>query len=130
MILVRSGNTYFFQDCALYVDGRYVGSGAGSGEFSGDVLTCCSGDKCLRLVEDGYVYLNGDVVEVGLLRDYGGYIEVRSFEDGTLYIYRGNVNGNGVFSGAVYGEPSRSVHVTAIAGSMLVLLEYLESGQP
>ena len=129
MILVRNGNTYFFNDCALYVDGRYVGSGAGSGEFSGDVLTCCSGDRCLRLVEDGYVYLNGGV-EVGLLRDYGGYVEVRSFEDGALYIYSGNVNGNGVFSGTIYGEPSRSVHgfVMAIAGSMLVL--ELERGQP
>ena len=128
MILVRNRNTYFFKNCALYIDNRYVGSGAGSGDGRFSVLTCCSGDKCLRLVEDGYVYLNGDVVEVGLLRDYG-YAEVRSFEDGTLYIYRGNVNGNGVFSGAVYDE-QRSVHVTAIAGSMLVLLEYLESGQP
>ena len=129
MILVRNGNTYFFKNCALYIDNRYVGSGAGSGEFSGDVLTCCSEGKCARLIEDGYVYLNGDI-EVGLLRDYGGYVEVRSFEDGTLYVYRGNVNGNGVFSGAVYDEPSRSIHVTAIAGSILVLIECCLESQP
>ena len=130
MILVRGKNTYFFKDCALYVDGRYVGSGAGSGEFSGGVLMCCSGDRCLRLVEDGYVYVSGDVVEVGLLRDYGGYDEVRSFEDGALYIYRlSSVNGNGVFRVTAYGGPSRSVHGFVMATAGCMLAESLERGR-
>jgi hypothetical protein len=47
------------------------------------------------------VSYENDAVEVGLLRDCGGVAEVRLFEDGALYIYRGNACGNGVFDSAM-----------------------------
>jgi hypothetical protein len=69
------------------------------------VFECYGGGVVLRLNEDGYVSYE-DGLEVGLLRDCGdGVDEVRSFEDGTIYIYRRNVCGNGVYTGqmpAVY----------------------------
>ena len=60
------------------------------------MFECYGSDVVLRLMEDGYVSYNG-VAEVGLLRDCGGVAEVRSFEDGAIYIYRGSACGNGVF---------------------------------
>ena len=117
MILVRQGNTYFFYGCSLYCDGLYVGSGAGSGDRVCRVLECTDGVVTARLVEDGYVSYEGGVLEVGLLRDYGGWVGKKEFEDGTIYIYSSNVNGNGLFEytatdGLYYLE-------RAVAGSIL-----------
>jgi len=65
------------------------------------VFECYKDGVVLRLVEDGYVSYENNVVEVGLLRDCGGVVDVRSFEDGTVYIYRNSVCGNGVFAGSM-----------------------------
>jgi hypothetical protein len=89
----------FFLNCSLFVDGRYWGSGSGSGEADGRLFECYGDGKVLRLGEDGYVSYENDVIEVGLLRDCGGGAEVRLFEDGELYIYRSNVCGSGVYEG-------------------------------
>ena len=118
--LLRFGKTYFFHGCALFIDGRYVGSGTGFGEAEGRVFECFGDGVVLRLNEDGYINYEGGV-EVGLLRDYGGVDEVREFEDGVVYIYRReNVNGNGVFEGvvpAVYSDLNQ-IFLTATLGSI------------
>lgn len=75
-----------------------MGTGRGYGSFSGKVLECTDGRATMKLVEDGYVSVENGNVEIGLLRDYGGWVEKREFEDGTIYIYSENVNGNGIFS--------------------------------
>jgi len=79
----------------------------------------------LRLGEDGYVSYEGDVLEVGLLRDCGGAVEVREFEDGKIYIYRSNVCGSGVFMGlsmpAVYNDIDQ-VFSTATFGSIFAMI--------
>jgi len=98
VILLRQGNTYFFYGCSLYCDGNYVGSGGGSGDRLCRVLECTDGRVTTKLIEDGYVVYEGGVLEVGLTKDYGGWVEKREFEDGVLYIYSNNVNGNGLFN--------------------------------
>jgi len=65
------------------------------------VFECYKDNVVLRLVEDGYVSYENNVAEVGLLRDCGGVVDVRRFEDGTVYVYRSNVCGNGVFGGSM-----------------------------
>jgi hypothetical protein len=75
-------------------------------------------------MEDGYVSYESGVLEVGLIRDYGGWIEKKEFEDGVLYIYNTNVNGNGVFEyvaadGVYYLE--RGV-ATAISASTIAVV--------
>ena len=85
----------------------------------------CYGDGVvLRLGEDGYVSYEGGEVEVGILRDCGGAAEVRQFEDGAVYIYRGNACGNGVYVGSVpvvYSDLDQ-VFATAIFGSIFLIL--------
>jgi hypothetical protein len=114
--------------CSLFVDGRYVGSGAGAGELDGRVFECYGGGVVLRLVEDGYVNYEDGEVEVGLLRGCGEAgreaDEVRRFEDGAVYIYRDSVCGNGVFVGempVVYSDVNQ-VFATATFGSILLTL--------
>ena len=108
----------------MFINGSYIGSGSGSGEVGGGgVFECYGGGVVLRLVEDGYVsYENG--LEVGLLRDCGGAVDVRRFEDGTVYVYRSNVCGNGVFGGSmpvVYSDVNYPM-ATAIFGSIFLTL--------
>ena len=85
----------------------------------------CYGDgMVLRLAEDGYVSYEDGVVEVGLLRDCGGAVETRTFEDGTIYIYRSNVCNNGVFSSnmpVVYRDIDYPVAMATV-GSILWML--------
>jgi hypothetical protein len=88
------------------------------------VFECYGGGVVLRLNEDGYVYHEGGVVEVGLLRDCGGVAEVREFEDGKIYIYKDNVCGNGVFVGevpVVYSDLNQ-IFATATLGSIIWIL--------
>jgi len=70
------------------------------------------------------VSYEGGVAEVGLLRDCGGAVEVRRFEDGAIYIYRSNVCNNGVFSSnmpVVYSDLNQ-VFTTATFGSIVLTL--------
>jgi len=88
------------------------------------VFECYGDGMVLRLVEDGYInYENGNV-EIGLLRDCGNAIDVRSFDDGTVYLYSGNVCNNGVYVGnmpVVYSGIDQ-VFATATVGSILLTL--------
>jgi hypothetical protein len=122
--LLRFGKTYFFYECALFIDGKYIGSGTGSGEAEGRVFECYGGGVVLRLNEDGYVNYE-DGLEVGLLRDCGGAVEVKDFEDGRLYIYRSNICGNGVFMGlsmpVVYSDLDQPMAM-AILGSIFLIV--------
>jgi len=116
----------FFLDCALFINGSYVGSGSGSGEAGGGVFECYGGDVVLRLVEDGYVSYEDGVAEVGLLRDCGGVAEVRSFEDGAIYIYRDNACGNGVFMAnmpVVYRDVNYPMAMATFGSIFLTLVE-------
>jgi hypothetical protein len=124
LLLLKSGRSYFFADCALFVDGKYIGSGCGAGETDGRVLECYgSGNTVLRLGEDGYVSYESGVLEIGLLRDCGGADEVRQFGDGVLYVYRKkSACGWGVYEGsvpAVYDDLDQPA-ATAIAASTLL----------
>ena len=88
------------------------------------MFECYKDNVVLRLIEDGYVSYNG-VAEVGLLRDCGGAVEVRNFEDGTIYIYRGGACGNGVFMGLSMPVVYRDVNypmATATFGSIFLTL--------
>jgi hypothetical protein len=79
----------------------------------------------LRLGEDGYVSYEDGVAEVGLLRDCGGAAEVRSFEDGVLYIYLSNVCGNGVFDSdmpTVYMGVNYPMAMATFASTFLTLV--------
>lgn len=62
------------------------------------MFECYGNGVVLRLVEDGYVSYENGAVEVGLLRDCGDAADVRSFEDGKIYIYRSSACDSGVFS--------------------------------
>ena len=124
MLLFRHGRTYFFSDCALFVDGKYVGSGSGAGEIDGKVLECYGDNVVLRLGEDGYINYEGGVLEIGLLRDCGGAGEIRQFEDGVIYVYSANACGWGVFEGTtpvVYSDINYPMS-TATFGSMFLTL--------
>jgi len=97
------------------------------------VFECYSDGVKIRLSEDGYVSYEDGEVEVGLLRDCGA-VEVRDFEDGRLYVHRGNACGNGVFTGqmpTVYSDLNQ-VFVTATFGSIfLTLVELInETSKP
>jgi hypothetical protein len=84
----------------------------------------------LRLGEDGYVSYEGGVLEVGLLRECGEVDEVRSFEDGVVYVYRRNVCNNGVFRGkvpVVYSDVN-SVASMATFGSIFLTVVGLIRG--
>jgi hypothetical protein len=123
LIVLRYGRSYFFADCSLFVDGRYVGSGCGSGEIEGRVLECYGNGVVLRLGEDGYVIYESGTVEVGLLRDCGAD-EVRQFEDGVLYVHRKNACGWGVFEGAVpvvYDSLDQPAVMATIGSTILML---------
>jgi len=88
------------------------------------VFECYRDNVVLRLVDDGYVSYENGVAEVGLLRDCGGAAEVRSFEDGTIYIYRNSVCSNGVFVGSmpvVYSDIDQ-VFATATFGSIFAIV--------
>jgi hypothetical protein len=88
------------------------------------VFECYGDGVVLRLSEDGYVSYEDGVAEVGLLRDCGGAVEVKEFEDGILYVYSGNACGSGVFMGhmpAVYSDLDYLV-ATATFGSILLTL--------
>jgi len=124
VILIKWNNTYFFWGCSLYCDGLYTGSGAGSGDRACRVLECTDGRVTARLVDDGYIVYEGGSMEIGLTKDYSGWISKKEFEDGVLYIYSNNVNGNGVFGyvvadGVYYLE--RGV-ATAISASTVAVV--------
>jgi len=108
----------------LFVDNKYIGSGGGSGEADGKVFECYGEGVKIRLAEDGYVSYGGGVLEVGLLRDCGGAVGVREFEDGKIYVYQGSACGNGVFVGkmpVVYNDMNQ-VFATATFGSIVGIL--------
>jgi hypothetical protein len=89
------------------------------------VFECYKDNVALRLVEDGYVSYDG-VAEVGLLRDCGGAVEVRSFEDGTIYIYRDSACGNGVFMAnmpVVYRDVNYPMAMATFGSIFLTLVE-------
>lgn len=75
---------------------------------------------CIRLVEDGYVSYDGSVLEVGLLRDLGGWVRKDVYEDGTIYVYNTTVDGNGISRWPGPGD-GRALAVAAI--SLLTLGE-------
>ena len=89
------------------------------------MFECYKDNVALRLVEDGYVSYDG-VAEVGLLRDCGGAVEVRSFEDGAIYIYRGGACGNGVFMAnmpVVYRDVNYPMAMATFGSIFLTLVE-------
>jgi hypothetical protein len=88
------------------------------------VFECYGGGVVLRLNEDGYVSYEGGV-EVGLLRDCGDVDEVRSFEDGTVYIYWRNVCSNGVFVGnmpVIYSNLDQPMAMATFGSIVWILL--------
>lgn len=93
MILVKDQNSVFFRDCYL------LGYGCceGATDIQGNTAVCISGPVKAVLKEDGYIYFEGTYLEIGLLRDYGGWITKEEYEDGTIYIYPVNTNGNGIY---------------------------------
>jgi hypothetical protein len=110
------------------VDNKYIGSGSGSGEADGRLFECYGDGKVLRLGEDGYVSYGDGSVEVGLLRDCSGGAEVRLFEDGTLYIYRGNACGSGVYEGRMptaFMDVNYLMATATFASIFLTLVELL-----
>lgn len=89
------------------------------------MFECYGGGVVLRLVEDGYVSYEGGVAEVGLLRDCGGAVELRTFEDGVVYIYRDGVCGSGVFVGGmpvVYSDLNQVFATATFASTALILV--------
>jgi len=77
----------------------------------------------IRLIDDGYIVYEGGSVEIGLLKDYGGWAYVRAFEDGTVYVYNANVGGNGVFNYvAASADVNRYVAAVATAISASTVL--------
>lgn len=101
MILVKNKDTVFFNGCSLYCSGRFVGSYSGSADNC-DIAECTDGRVTIRLVEDGYVVFERGALELGLLRDVGGWVEKREFEDGVIYVYNRNIDGNGLFNYSPY----------------------------
>jgi hypothetical protein len=98
------------------------------------VFECYGGGVKIRLAEDGYVSYEGGEVEVGLLRDCGGAAEVRSFEDGSVYIYRMNACGNGVFMSSmpvVYSDINYPMAMATFGSIFLTLVELInETSKP
>lgn len=101
MILVKNKDVVFFHGCSLYCSGRFAGSYSGSADSCG-IAECTDGRVTIRLVEDGYVVFERNTLELGLLRDVGGWVEKREFEDGVIYVYNRNIDGNGLFSYSPY----------------------------
>jgi hypothetical protein len=96
------------------------------------VFECYGDGVVLRLVEDGYVSYGDGGVEVGLLRDCGGVDEVRDFEDGTIYIYKHNVCGNGVFVNkmpSVYSDINYPMVMATFASILLTAVGLIRENE-
>ena len=101
---MKNKDTVFFHGCSLYCYGssrRFAGSYSGSVD-SCDIAECTDGSVTIRLVEDGYVVFERNTLELGLLRDVGGWVEKIEFEDGVIYVYNRNIDGNGLFNYSPY----------------------------
>lgn len=96
-------------------------------EGVGGVARCVDGGVELRLVEDGYVVYEGGRVKVGLLRDVGGWVEKKVFEDGVMYIYAANVGGNGVFTYLYSPYMDASYNIAVSLGANVLILGELGS---
>ena len=114
MILVKNKGTVFFHGCSLYCSGRFVGAYSGSADNC-DIAECTDGNVTIRLVEDGYVVF-GEALELGLLRDVGGWVEKREFEDGVIYVYNRNIDNNGLFNYSPYDAVADFLN--AVVGSI------------
>lgn len=98
---MKNKGTVFFNGCSLYCSGKFVGAYSGSVDNC-DIAECTDGFT-IRLVEDGYVVFERGVLELGLLRDVGGgWVYKREFEDGVIYVYNRNIDGNGLFNYSPY----------------------------
>lgn len=127
MYLARFGSTVFFSGCSLYIDGKYYGCCSGSVEGAGGVVRCVDGGVELRLIEDGYVVYEGGRVEVGLLRDVGGWVDKKVFEDGAIYIYTVNMGGNGVFTYLYSPYMDATYNIAVSMGANVLILGELGS---
>lgn len=83
------------------------------------VVECVVAGGVLRLVEDGYVYYDGASVKVGLLRDAGGWVSKEVYEDGAVYIYAKNIDGNGVFAADGEVDSRRKLAETFLVSAAL-----------
>lgn len=114
-VLAKFGTTVFFDGCTLFCGDKLMGCCSGSVECGGNVR-CVFSNAELRLVEDGFV--DSDAGVVGILRDVGGWVEKMEFEDGVVYVYKTNVDGNGVFAPMyIYGE--NKAHIPVLLVSVL-----------